>query len=178
MRILSSLIFSVAISTAVVWGQTVQKWVIYESVEGRYSVSLPAEPKLADQEADDASGKKLPQYLATVEDGNAAFIVGHFDYDSQSVFSLDKARDGLLANIKGTLISEESARLETFPGRSLVAEAESGSITFLVRARFFDAAGRVYVLQFILPKVEDGPSAIAKSKKFFDSFRVMKAAQK
>jgi hypothetical protein len=57
--------------------QKPDEWIKYTSPEGRYSVSLPAQPNLSTQEATAADGQKFPQYLASVvEPGDVAFMIG------------------------------------------------------------------------------------------------------
>ncbi len=156
--------------------QTPQEWIRYNSAEGRYSVLLPSQPEPGTQESATAEGTKFTQYKATLIEGDAVFLVGYFDHVPGTVFSLDKARDGMVEALKGTLISESSVSLGGSPGRDLkvVAKSEEGT-EFLLRARFYDVDKRVYVLQFIIPKAEDDSAAAAKSVRFFDSFQVTKA---
>src|SRR6266511_2746796 len=72
------------------------EWIKYNSHEGRYTVSLPAQPNLSTQEATTPDGQKLHQYLASVtEAGDVAFVTGYFDLDGK-IFSADAARDGMV----------------------------------------------------------------------------------
>ena len=157
-------------------GQSRGEWIKYKSVEGRYDVSMPGEPKLSQQETTTASGEKVPQHLAASPDGNGVFMVGYFDYTPAMSFSFDKARDGMLSALQGTLIGDETVSLGSWPGRALklVAKTSDGE-EFLVRARFYDVQRRVYVLQCIFPKTEDNVVVQEKCTKFADSFRVIEA---
>lgn len=148
------------------------KWAIYNSPDGLYSVLLPTKPSLKQQEAKDADGKPLEQYLASAHEGNATLMVGYFDYYAPATFSFDRARDGLLNNIAGTLVSEDPTKLGEYPGRFVVADANGDGIDFRVYVRFYDAGGRVYVLQYIVPKSDDGPLHKPKMAKYFDSFKI------
>src|SRR6476660_4641932 len=76
-------------------------WINYNSVEGRYNVSLPEQPKLATQEAASADGQKLLQYLAKVQQRDVIYQVGYFDLLPGTVFSLDSARAGMVNAVKG-----------------------------------------------------------------------------
>ncbi len=171
-KLCSVLILTLA-SVAVMAGQTNNEWIRYESSEGRYSVSLPREPKASSQESTASTGEKLPQYLATTIEGNGAFLVGYFDYTPQMTFSLDKARDGMLNSMNATSLAEEMISLSGAPGRAvkLLAKASDGQ-EFIDRARLYDVAKRVYILQCIFPKTEESPTVIEKCDKFFDSFKV------
>jgi hypothetical protein len=167
--------------------QKPDEWIKYTSPEGRYSVSLPAQPNLSTQEATAADGQKFPQYLASVvEPGDVAFMIGYFDSVPGTIFSADAARDGMVKRVNGTLISETAISLGGYPGRELKvlttpapaqpAEGEkpAEAIEYIVRARFYEAGKRVYVLQFIFPKSLEGDALAAKATKYFDSFQVVK----
>jgi len=167
--------------------QRAGEWIKYSSPEGRYSVSLPAEPKLATQEATTADGQKFAQYLASVvELGDVVFIVGYFETVPGTIFSADAARDGMVKQINGTLISETAISLGGYPGRELKvlttpapAQPAEGTkpaegVEYMVRARFYEVEKRVYVLQFILPKSLEGDALNSKATKYFDSFQVVK----
>jgi hypothetical protein len=150
------------------------EWVRYNSPEGRYSVLVPAQPELGTQESATADGQKFTQYKAAVSDGNGIYLIGYFDHVPGTTFSLDKARDGMVGALKGTLLSESAISLGGSPGRELKVTATSDGTEFLLRARFYDVDKRVYVLQFIIPKSEDDSASAEKAARFFDSFQVTK----
>ena len=167
--------------------QKPDEWIKYTSPEGRYSVSLPAQPTLGTQEATTADGQKFPQYLASVvEPGDVAFMVGYFDKVPGTIFSADAARDGMVKRIDGTLISEAAISLGGYPGRELkvlttpapeppaAGAKPAEAVEYIVRARFYEADKRVYVLQLIFPKSLDNDALAAKATKYFDSFQVVK----
>src|SRR5688572_25467165 len=76
----------------------------YTSPEGRYTVLLPNQPNLSTQQISAPDGSPMTQYMAMVADGNGMVMVAYFDYPGDVVFSLDKARDGMVNSIKGTLL--------------------------------------------------------------------------
>lgn len=166
--------------------QTPQEWIKYTSAEGRYSVSLPAQPTLSTQEATAATGDKFPQYLAAVEQSDVGYMIGYFDNLPGTVFSPDAARDGMVKQVKGTLISETAISLGGYPGRELKVSAKPApaqlaegakpaeEVEYIVRARYYEVDKRVYVLQIIFPKSLDGDAVSAKAAKYFDSFQVVK----
>ena len=114
-----SLAASLLLTVATLAGgfQTPPEWVKYASVEGRYNVLVPQEPKLSTREATAPTGKKLMQYMAETFDSNSGYVVGYFDILSGMTFSLDKARDGVVAAVKGTLLSDDAISLGGHPGR-------------------------------------------------------------
>lgn len=183
------LVMSAALALSI---QKPDEWIKYTSSEGRYSVSLPAQPKLNMQEATTADGQKVPIYRASVDEPGVTFMIGYFDSVSGTTFSADAARDAMVKRINGTLISESAISLGGYPGRELkvltklvpVQAAEGAkpaeeakpaeAIECIVRARFYEADKRVYVLQFIFPKSLDSDALAAKATKYFDSFQVVK----
>ncbi len=167
--VLVIVVFGSVFTTA---AQGTGEWIRYESPEGRYSVLVPKKPEISQQDTTAATGEKLPQYLASSADGNGVFMIGYFDYAADMTFSLDKARDGMLSSMEATLLGEESISLGGSPGRALrlLAKSTDGR-EFLDRATFYDVARRIYVLQCIFPKDEDGAALNEKCNKFADSFK-------
>lgn len=151
--------------------QNNREWIKYTSAEGRYSVSVPQEPKVSAQETTSADGEKVPQYLASSPDGNGVFMIGYFDYKPPVTFSFDKARDAMRK--EAILLGEDTVSLGNSPGRQLrlLTKTADGE-EFMMRARIYDVATRVYVLQCIFPKAEDGLVVVEKCGKFIDSFKV------
>lgn len=153
--------------------QAAGEWVKHTSAEGRYSVLLPRQPKLSAQEADGPTGGKFTQYMAMTTDADGLFMIGYFNYTSAMTFSLDKARDGMVNAVSGTLLSDEAISLGGHAGREVkvAAKLPDGKET-LTRARFYDVNGRVYILQHMFLKSSDSPTTAGKTAKFFDSFKV------
>ena len=178
-RLVPAFLALILINSGSVFGfQGSSEWVKYNSSEGRYSVLLPTQPKITTQEAATAEGEKFPQYMASSSDSSALFLIGYFDYVPGITFSLDKARDGMVQAVKGTLISEGSISLGGSPGRELkVSATGADGVEYLVQARFYDMGKRVYVLQFIFAKAADDGGSAAKSAKYFESFRVIKTPE-
>jgi hypothetical protein len=150
------------------------EWINYNSAEGRYTVSLPAQPKLSTQESATADGQKFLQYLASVQDQDAIYLVGYFDHVAGTTFSADRARDGMVAAVKGTLISERALSLSGYPGRELKVGTKSDDTDYIILAKFYDTENRVYVQQVIYPKSNEGETSNRKAAKYFDSFQILK----
>jgi len=145
----------------------------YVSDEGRYSIMFPSQPKLSSQNISAPTGEPLVQRMAMAAGGDALFMVGYFDYPNGIVFNLDKARDGMLDSVKGTLLAQESISLGGAPGLQIKIEGRTDDgLVFINRARFYDTKPRVFLLQCMVQKSQDGPTADEKCEQFFDSFRV------
>ena len=170
-----------------VMAQQTAGWIKYASPEGRYTVSLPAQPKVISQESATADGQKFPQYLVmVVEPGDVVYIVGYFDALPGTIFTADKARDGMVSAVKGTLLNETAISLSGYAGRELNISTKLGTdeptagakavegVEYLDRARFYEVEKRVYVLQLLAPKSLWGPELNAKAAKYFDSFQITK----
>lgn len=147
-------------------------WINYTSPTGRYSVLMPSQPQLITQESTTPSGAKVPQYIASVEVSSVDYMIAYFDYTTANTFSFDKARDGMLANVKGTLVSEKPIKLGRYPGRDAVISANNNGVEFLSHVKFYDVNKRVYIIQFIVLKSNQTSEMGAKATKFFDSFKV------
>ena len=152
--------------------QSSTEWVKYTSEEGRYSVLVPQQPKLSSQEVPAPDGTKFTQYMAQTSDADSFYIVGYFDYTPAMVFSLDKARDGMLSAVQGTLLKEDAISLGGSSGKELKISSKSDGFDLLLRIRFYEIGRRIYVLQHIFQKSSDSQALAEKTARFFDSFKV------
>ncbi|MDP9264422.1 MAG: hypothetical protein M3O85_08905 [Acidobacteriota bacterium] len=147
-------------------------WVKYNSDEGRYSALFPNQPEVSSQETTSSTNEKVTQHLATSADQGTAYLIGYFD-KSGMTFSFDKARDGMLAKIKGTLLAEKAISLGGHPGREVkVAAKGSDDADYIALARYYDVKDRIYVVEVVFPKASEG-SLSGNTAKFFDSFAVV-----
>jgi hypothetical protein len=152
--------------------QPIANWVTFRSPEGRYSVLLPLSPALKAQESTAADGGKLVQYMAQVETGDAAYIIGYFDGAPGSTFSFDAARDGMMRAIKGTVQRESTVSLDGVTGRELFATARaSNGIEHQVHAIYYYVQPRVYLVQLIVPTSQVASYA-DRDRAYFASFRI------
>lgn len=152
--------------------QTSPEWVKYTSEAGRYSMLVPQQPQLSTQEVPAPNGTKFTQYMAQASDKDSFFLIGYFDYTADMVFSLDKARDGMLEATKGTLLKEEAISLGGNSGKELKVSTRNEGFDLLLRIRFYEIGRRIYVLQHIFQKSADTPAVAEKTARFFDSFKV------
>jgi len=146
-------------------------WFKYASPEGRYTILMPEAPKLSSQETTGGDGNKLTQYMASLAKPNAVYIAAYFDRASTSTFSLDKAREGMLEKVNGTLVSQTPIVLGGYSGLEFRAFAKTAAgEEFIVRARVYDIDFRVYVLQYIVSRSSESPLVAKEGDKFFNSF--------
>jgi hypothetical protein len=148
-------------------------WINYNSPAGRYSVRLPTTPKLSTQESASADGVKFTQYMSSAESSTAVFLTGYFDQLPNTTFNFDRARDGMVNAVNGTLVSESQINLGTSLGRELlVAGRTATGLEFMTRARLYQVQTRVFVLQVIYQKESSAAVVTREGNKYFDSFRV------
>jgi hypothetical protein len=152
----------------------VPDWIDYNSAEGRYTVSLPTQPKLSTQESATADGQKFLQYMATAQEPTAVYLIGYFDHVAGTTFSADRARDGMVAAVKGTLVSERTISVNGYPGRELKVGTSTEGTDYIILVKFYDTDSRVYVQQVIFPKSFESEAMNAKAAKYFDSFQILK----
>ena len=168
------LIFLLLVCASVVLAQQSSDWINYSSTEGRYAILLPAQPKLSTQEASTADGQKFTQYLAAAGDGTGYYMVGYFDHVPGTTFSFERARDGMVEKVKGTLLSDKTSTLGSYEGRELKVSTKAAETDFIILARLWNTEERVYVLQYLFPKSLDSEANDTKAAKYFDSFQVLK----
>jgi hypothetical protein len=150
-------------------------WIIYQSLEGCYSVSFPQEPKLSIRNAtNNSTGLKMQQFLATSNDGAAVFMIGYFDYTDAVTFSLEKARDSVIQSLNATLLTDEMIGLDGAQGRGLTLVLKPNKTEFIDQVRIYDTNRRVFFVQCIFPKNEAGSAIAGKCDRFADSFKVTK----
>ena len=149
-------------------------WVRYNSADGRYNVALPTQPKLSTQDSQTADGVKFLQYMATSSTDAEVCLIGYFDRVPGTTFSLDKARDGFVNAIKGTLISENNITLAGQPGLEARVEGTgSDGAQYVLRVRIYNMGTRIYVVQFIAAKADaDSPIRKRNAAQYFASFTV------
>jgi TonB family protein len=163
-------------------------WKELVSREGRFSVRMPAEPQLHQQEVDTPLGK-LPTYLHVAETGGRSYVVVYTDFPQSTespAFAgavIGGARDRMLAaDASRKLLGEKEVAVEGYSGREwFVADNQR-----LYRAKAFLVKGRFYQLLLVAPlgsafnTGRAGANAADRtgfyediSKRFFGSFELL-----
>jgi hypothetical protein len=155
-------------------------WKKYTSVEGGFSVTLPAEPKGNKIILDTEVGRTyLNLYLLNRKDDKFAYSVGYVDYppelfQKKSIIQiLNDARDSAARNIQGVLTSESEVSIKQYPGREIVIEAFKGQV--IVKGKFFLVGNRLYQLMATTGKKFADSYNI---KRFLDSFELIETESK
>lgn len=149
------------------------QWYPVSPAEGRFSVLMPREPRLALQTANTEWGPLQVRFFEVeTDDGAVVYSVTYTDYPFQDI-SEEKAEALLLEaqaktvkELSGQVLSESKTAYQTLPARRTSIRAASGVhyavLVVLSKSRLYQVftASRPGVLP---PEIE---------KKFFDSFRI------
>lgn len=145
----------------------------FASEVGKFSISAPAPFEEMQQSVETPVGP-VDIYTFTAEADDSAYVVAYSDYPSEIIeqtdpqMLLDGSRDGAVANLGGTLVSEEDIDLEGNPGRSLVIDATtSQDQSATINSRIYLVDNRLYQVLIVSPEGEGAPE---DAENFLDSF--------
>jgi hypothetical protein len=153
----------------------------FTSVEGRYSVQMPAKPRESTRKINIPGEGEVEAHLASGATGpNEACLVDYSDYPVRNAdVSLktiyDSARDAAIANVPGgKVVAEHTIKLEDLTGREVKIELVGGHFPDggTVVARYFLKGSRLYQLMVVAPKASFNEKRAAD---FFDSFQITSA---
>ena len=171
MKILSAS-FALMILTVFSAGQ--DNWSRFDSLEGGFAVALPAgEPSKTRQVVSDSEGNKIIQYSTAINDGTTRFVIGYYDYPDSIRFSSPQSRDAIIKKMGGKLISDSSKKIAGLPVRDFRFQTVSGAFEIIISARLIVAKSRIYLLQVIFPKPDEGALTEKKIERFFESFKTI-----
>lgn len=147
------------------------QWRTFESAAGKFEVAFPGEPVTKRGKIRTDMGD-VPSTWHTAGDGaDATYDVRYSDYPKAGIARLtaakllDAARDGLVFQSKGTLISEQPFKLGKLAGREHEIKGEDG---MRYRIRLLLVGNRLYQLTAMAR-----PPARADEDRFFGSFQLM-----
>ena len=159
----------VLIALTVLAAPEADRWKRVSPTDAGFTLEFPAPPSEMEQRVKAADGKsEMVVHTLAAADGETAYMAGWHDYPPTTTSAdaiLDGARDGALANTKGTLVSEKKIKTGAHPGRELVIQAR-GTTT---HARIYWVKGRLIQMLAIMP---EGQVVEADAKAFLDSFRL------
>lgn len=149
-------------------------WIEFELPAGGYRVWLPGKPKEA---RSTVKGKSGPQEMIQVSLHDAGqgmhYAVAYAEFLGRTFSDIEKAldagRDGALANVKGTALSEEKLHFGKHVGRDMTIGVASAP-KIRIRVHFFVIGQRMY--QLLVGGSEQqvkGPDA----ERFFASFQLL-----
>jgi hypothetical protein len=142
-------------------------WVLVTPAGGGYTVEMPFEPKAQTQTMDTLAGR-IPMNIWIYEVSDGGYATMWSDYPRGTIVdphqSLIGARDGAVANVKGTLLDDSSIGREGLPGRAFSASSAGATM----RAEIFLRGDRI--IQLIVVSKE-GASGF-DYERFFASFKL------
>jgi hypothetical protein len=145
-------------------------WREFEIPAGRFKVLLPNLPKTTRRTIRTDIGDVASTRYTTTDAADVTYDVLLNDYPKDGVFKvnpqklLDGARDSLMFQTKGRMLSHKSVTVANFPGRDLEIINDDG---IHYRARLVWVETRLYQIMTVTPgKPQPGASI------FFDSFQI------
>jgi hypothetical protein len=146
-------------------------WREVASNEGGFSVLMPARAHVASRPLSGIAGNPV-LYLWSTTAAHTVFGAGYAylsDANGQKASVIASLRDGLVRNIRGKLVSEQSLKAVPMDGVEFVAEGSIGDARVILNARLLVSGARIYQLAVIGPL---GAVAPADLEMFFESFRL------
>jgi len=150
------------------------RWLTYNAPDGSFSVELPGQPKVETLQAPVEGGGTAPMTAISVQPtASAAYMCSYLDHDNLTARppaeTLAAARDGGLAKIEGTAISEKSFSVHGYPAVQIQARARGNSLAdmqiVLVRRR-------LYFLMVVNTVANDREQKSVE--RMFNSFKIVK----
>ncbi|GEM_PF-1827863 len=153
-------------------------WKQFTSDDGGFSVWMPGTPKANSQTVQTLAGP-LVLHTYLYEGTTSAYYAGYADYPASVIANadvqrlLDGARDGAVANVGGTLLSEKDVTMAGFPAREITIKAKSQDVPqgIVIVARVSQADLRQYQLE-ALSAGQPSAADSARFEAFFESFSV------
>jgi hypothetical protein len=149
-----------------------QAWAEYRPAGGGFSLEMPGGWNTEVMNIDTAIGR-VKGYTATVEVGAVGYMSMYIPYPPDAVRGrpvetmLDGARDGAVANVHGTLRSEEHVTIDNHPGRQIIIDAPNNMV--LVQKFFVLDATLIQAIVGGHPGIEQDPNTI----RFLQSLKVV-----
>ena len=168
MKLLALVTMAAALSaqTAPAW-----TWVEYKSPDGQFTARFPVTPTTSTQQTKNRDGEPLTQYIVSALEGETAlFQIGYFEILPGQVFTISDARDGIVRNVSGTLLSETAITLGAYSGTDLVLTATAQGNAFVMNVRVIHTPRRAYVVQTLYQPT--APYQSEKTARFFGSFQI------
>ena len=147
-------------------------WIVVAPDETGFRVAMPRMPESRTQSVETPAGT-IVMHVYTLDEGYRSMSVAYGDYPGGLIEAngpdpiLDGARDGAVANLRGTLVSHDRIRSGFHQGRDVAIASPDGEL--LYRMRFFLIDRRLYqIIAVAKPEEAQGGEVQA----FLDSFVV------
>lgn len=154
-------------------GNKLKDFEVFESEQGRFTVSMPGQPKKETESVPTTVGD-MELTIFKAGSNTSQFVICYCDYSQELVAQsdpermLDGAVGGAVANVKGQLTKDKKLDNYGIPAREIEVNVPGKGI---VTTRLILNGRRLYQVMTMLPfdwQDED------KSSQFFDSFKMLK----
>ena len=147
------------------------QWITYQSPDGQFSARFPSAPRASTQESKNRDGQPMTQHLLSAQEGDSVFQIGYFAIPPDQVFTFPEARDGMVRNVNGTLLSETPITVSGYPGMDLVVTADAQGYSYVINTRVVHTPRRAYFIQTV--QLRTAPYQAEKTAQFLSSLRIM-----
>lgn len=150
-------------------------WQTFSSKEGRFSVLLPSQPQVLQQEHPTLMQGTLIQtmYLASTNNGAIAYGAS---YEPQKVMAPEKNQYAILTTMPenggGQVVRLDNISVKGTPGITYIKEMPNGSIQ-MIKAFVVMSKGCLYQLTFLAPNKQTAEAEMKNLQKFFNSFKLL-----
>jgi len=155
---------------------TPTEWQPFTSRNGHFTIMMPGTPASSVESVNTAIGV-VDLHSFTLETNEFAYFVAYGDFppafvqNADTEAMLDGARDGAVADVNGTLVSERRISVQGFPGRELWIEATVSGQKGLAQARMILVGNRFYQVLVAGPKEGFVES---EAERFLNTFQVVR----
>ena len=161
----------VGVSVVVFRAYSPAGWVAFASPDGDFSILMPRQPEIQDDEAVSETGKSpTPIHWATAEGDTSTFICMYWDLaytpedDTDAQVAMAGNRDSLINKFGGQLLSHEESQSRGYSEERYKATTTDNGI---LEGRSFIIGRRLYALSVAYPAEESNENA----QKFLNSFK-------
>ena len=124
-------------------------WTSFTSAEGRFTVLMPAKPKIEVKDTDTTQGN-LALHLFSASNDNAYFLISYNDFpkvdETNQQAALEAGRTGAIESMGGELVSERKISIGNSPGLEFRAKKISEGTEIIANARLYFVGHRLYQL--------------------------------
>jgi len=146
------------------------QWKAYSSTEGRFSVTVPDDPRVSTVATDTADGKVLTHIVSATDKDLNEYLVSWTAYNREveskgTEQTLDQMRDALIHAKNGKLSSESTVSLMNHAGRAVTFVDDVGRT---VSVRFYFIGNRAFQVM----AESRNQASLSDAEKFFKSFSI------
>jgi hypothetical protein len=146
-------------------------WQEFTSAEGKFSASMPDQPRVSTLATNTSKGTLYTHMVSSTDKDLNEFMVSWTEYQQDSVEqkateqTFDKIRDGIMLAKDGKLLTESAIQFDGRLGRSVTFETPNGRI---VNVKFVFFKNRFYQVM-----AETMRRNLSDGEKFLNSFKLL-----